>query len=418
MNNLAEEHVEQPARRRGRPRKNPGDPVKHYKPRKSRTKNSADPLADNHEYIQYLPDRNLSVSEKDLNKYFETMYERQQIWKRRFIDKEKAPWTDDEIFLENKFPNLYRELDRSSWWLISNIIKDENSSLKNKVWKCIVYRLFNSPDFFEFLSAVTGWKGGIPDYEHFKEEQPRFVTIARALQDMGANPFTNAYIISSSFVKGTGINRAEAYASIALSELWAAVDMIVDTTLIAEGLNDIVEILCTIPGVKKFIANELMQDMIYINRFSKEDFLPFDVNELTHVGPGSLLGLRIIFPDRVINAQRVAGMKELLAIAEEKLNEVAEKHGEPMVYAKYDPVTGGYIASDEFNLTINNIEGWLCEYSKYWKISMNVGKLQRKFKPVSDASIYDGEKQEESSEPSLEEELAKQLEDNQEEDLL
>ena len=196
------EEVIQPVKRgRGRPRKNPGDPTQAYA-----RKNSANPLADNHEYFKHLPDRNLSVSEENLQKFFETMYERQMIWKRRFIDKIQASWTDDPIFQENKFPNLYRELDRSSWWLISNIIMDDSLSLKNKVWKCIVYRLFNSPDFFEFLASVTDWKGGIPDYEKFKEQQPKFITIAKTLQNMGAKPFTDAYIISSSFAAKTGKN--------------------------------------------------------------------------------------------------------------------------------------------------------------------------------------------------------------------
>ena len=394
------EEVIQPVKRgRGRPRKNPSDPAQDGVSKRTR-KNSANPLADNHEYFKFLPDRELSVSEDNLQVFFETMYERQMIWKRRFIDKVQAPWTEDPIFQENKFPNLYRELDRSSWWLISNIIMDDSLSLKNKVWKCVVYRLFNSPDFFEFLASVTDWKGGIPDYEKFKEQQPKFTTIAKTLQNMGAKPFTDAYIISSSFAGKTGKNRAEAYADIALSDLWGAIDIIIDTVLVAESTSDIIDVLSEIPGVQKFIANELMQDMIYINRFSSEDFIPFNVNELTNIGPGSLLGLRILFPNRIINSQRVAGMKELLAMAEDKLNEIAKAHGEPMVYAKFNKETGGYEPSSEFNLTINNIEGWLCEYSKYWKLALEVGKKQRKFNPVSDANTYDGTVETENEESS------------------
>ena len=395
---MVEEVIRPVKRGRGRPPKAPGEPKKTYKPRK----NSANPLADDHEYFKHLPDRSLAISEENLQLFFETMYERQMIWKRRFIDKAPSPWTEDEIFQTIKFPNLYRELDRSSWWLISHIIKDDSLSLKNKVWKCIVYRLFNSPDFFEFLSAITDWKGGIPDYETFKDEQPKFITIAKTLQNMGANPFTNAYIVSSTFAAKTGKNRAEAYADDALSELWGAIDIIIDTVLIAESTRDIIDTLITIPGVQKFTANELMQDMIYINRFSKEDFIPFNVNELTNIGPGSLLGLRIIFPNRVINSQRVAGMKELLAMAKDKLDEIAEEKGEPMVYAKFDEETNGYVPSTEFNLTINNIEGWLCEYSKYWKTMLNVGKSQRKFVPKSEADTYDGGKPEEQAEEHAE----------------
>ena len=89
------EEVIQPVKRgRGRPRKNPGDPTQSYA-----RKNSANPLADNHEYFKHLPDRNLSVSEENLQMFFETMYERQMIWKRRFIDKIQSNYKSSHSYV-------------------------------------------------------------------------------------------------------------------------------------------------------------------------------------------------------------------------------------------------------------------------------------------------------------------------------
>ena len=104
--------------------------------------------------------------------------------------------------------------------------------------------LIHISDFFEFLAFITDWKGGIPDYEKFKEQLPKFITIAKILQNMGAKPFTDAYVVNSSFAAKTGKNRAEAFADIALSELWGAIDIIIDTVLIAESTSCLLYTSC------------------------------------------------------------------------------------------------------------------------------------------------------------------------------
>ena len=75
-------------------------------------------MFENAAWYDKLPDENLEVYEPYLRLFFETMYERQLIWKRRFIDKKERPWTDNKIFQESKFTNVYRELDRNSQWQI------------------------------------------------------------------------------------------------------------------------------------------------------------------------------------------------------------------------------------------------------------------------------------------------------------
>ena len=45
-----------------------------------------------------LPDESLSLFEPHLRLFFETMYERQLIWKRRFIDKREERGTINRIY--------------------------------------------------------------------------------------------------------------------------------------------------------------------------------------------------------------------------------------------------------------------------------------------------------------------------------
>src|SRR5689334_7766826 len=93
-----------------------------------------------HNYSDLLPNSKLSVSRPHLIEFFETMFERQEIWYKRFVEKKDRPWTKDKFFANHKFTNVYRELDRSSQWLINNVIlkaKDE----RNLIFQILLYRI-------------------------------------------------------------------------------------------------------------------------------------------------------------------------------------------------------------------------------------------------------------------------------------
>lgn len=118
-----------------------------------------------------LPAATLDVSEEHYHEFFRTMFERQMIWKRRFLDQKPRPWTDDPILRDYKFTNVYRELDRNSQWQIRNILLDDELTLTNLVWKMMVFRYFNNPPTFEYARDKYGWGAGIPDYNQYDEDR-------------------------------------------------------------------------------------------------------------------------------------------------------------------------------------------------------------------------------------------------------
>lgn len=103
---------------------------------------------DHYSWSDKLPSDTLDVSDEHRTEFFRTMFERQMIWKRRFIDHQPRPWTEDPILRDYKFTNVYRELDRNSQWQIRNILLDDSLSLANLVWKMMVFRYFNNPQYF------------------------------------------------------------------------------------------------------------------------------------------------------------------------------------------------------------------------------------------------------------------------------
>ena len=324
-----------------------------------------------------LPDPSIDVYEPYLNLFFETIYERQMIWKRRFVDNLPSPWTENRILQTAKFTNVYRELDRSSQWQIKNIMLDEKLSLKNLIWKMMVYRFFNNPQTFEI--GKKKWRNGIPDYDEYNVET--FADFISEVRKSGVNPFTNAYYINSDAASGKG--RDYCYTKIVLPYLNKNIDKLLLTTRISKSPIEIIDYLKTIPGVADFMAHEFYQDFTYIPKYTKLEFMKFNQNDFTFVGPGASVGIRLIFPSLKYNEQ-IKGIYVLRDIAAEKLKEISIEKGEEMCYIYWDKNNKKYEINNKCNLTLHQIEMWLCEFQKYWKMMIGEGKQRSKFTPKTD----------------------------------
>lgn len=352
-----------------------------------------------------LPSENLEVYEPNLRLFFETMHERQLIWKRRFLDKKERPWTDDKIFQESKFTNVYRELDRNSQWQIKNILLDDKLSFKNLIWKLMVFRFFNNPETFVFepkgksvqpslfgaetksglkqaqstseLISAKKWRNGIPDYEEYDEDE--FSRFIAGIRSSGQNPYTTAYLINSQATPGQP--RDYCYTRVVVPTLHKKMDELIKKVLTAKNPEVIIEFLKTLPAVADFIAHEFYQDFTYIPRYTNRKFMKFDQNDFTNVGPGASIGIRLIYPNLKTIREQKQAIYWLKDAAEEWLYKISEEKGEKMPYLYWDKENSNYYVKDECNITLHQVEMWLCEFQKYWKMIIGKGKQRSKFVP-------------------------------------
>lgn len=308
----------------------------------------------------------LNTNEENLQLFFAIMYERQMIWKRRFIECSESPWTKDPIFLNYKFCNLYRELDRSCQWEIRNIILDESLDLKNLVWKIMVYRTFNNPE--TFARGLEKWKNGIPDYEDYDIDE--FAQHISEVREAGINPFTNAYSIAGSVVIGESID--DQYTRTVIPSIHDNLEVLMTLAKNAKAPEQIVSFLMTIPSVSSFLSHEYYQDFTYIPIYSDKEFMKFDQNAYTNLGPGSNQGVKLLFPG-LKPSERILSYEYLQNLAPEKLKAIGEEKGDTEIFVEWDKEFGEYILSDECNLSLNQIEGALCEFSKYYRILHGTG---------------------------------------------
>ena len=341
-------------------------------------------MFENNAWFKDLPNQNLEICDENLNLFFETMYERQMIWKRRFIDKKERPWTDNQIFQESKFTNIYRELDRNSQWQIKNILLDESLSFKNLIWKLMVFRFFNNPETFTFeskeeLISANKWRNGIPDYDEYDEDE--FSCFIAGVRSSGQNPYTAAYLINSQATPGH--SRDYCYTRAVIPTLHKNMNELIATVLSAKKPEDIIEYLKTFPAVADFTAHEFYQDFTYIPRYTNRKFMKFDQNDFTNVGPGATIGIRLIYPNLKTVREQKQAIYWLKDEAEKCLTNIAKKKGEPMPYLNWNKEKGCYEIQKECNITLHQIEMWLCEFQKYWKMIIGEGKQRSKFQPRS-----------------------------------
>lgn len=342
-----------------------------------------------------LPSDTLELFEPNLHLFFSVMHERMAIWKRRFIDKKERPWTEDRILANSKFTNVYRDLDRNSQWQIKNILLDDELTLKNLIWKLMVFRFFNNPETFTFtpkadeikdlfggsvkLISAKKWRNGIPDYDEYdKDEFAQFITGIRL---SGQNPYTTAYLINSQATPGH--SRDYCYTKVVVPTLHKRLPELLETVRTAKKPEEIIEFLKSLPAVADFIAHEFYQDFTYIPKYINRKFMTFDQNDYTNVGPGASIGIRLIFPNLKTIKEQKQGIYRLKDMAESELKKISSEKGEPTSFVYWDKKNRKYVISDKCNITLHQIEMWLCEFQKYWKMQIGKGKQRSVFKPIT-----------------------------------
>lgn len=360
-------------------------------------------------FADFLPDDTIDIHQEHKRLFFWLMHERMAIWKRRFIDKKDRPWTENEILRDYKFTNVYRELDRNSQWQIKNILLDDSLSLKNLIWKMMVFRFFNNPETFTFnpnksgvaiqgdlfgapiksglkqaekisdLIPATKWRNGIPDYDEYDEDE--FSKFIAGVRSSGQNPYTTAYLINSQATPGQP--RDYCYTRVVIPTLHKRIPEIIKLVLKAKNPEEIIDYLIKMPAVANFIAHEFYQDFTYIPRYTDRKFMKFTQDDYTNVGPGASIGIRLIYPSLDSIAKQKQAIYWLRDEAERELTKVAKSKGEPMYYLEWDKEKREYYLTDECNITLHQIEMWLCEFQKYWKMTIKTGKQRSKFEPTT-----------------------------------
>jgi len=215
--------------------------------------------------------------------------ERMDIFWRRYFGQE-PPYTTDPILQEFKFTNVYRVLDRSSQYLVKEVIYNGRKYTREGMfWRIMLFKHFNLPATWDYLTERLG------DID----ENTSFEDISRVLleyEQEGKKPYSNAYMMTAAFLsgekgayahlRGAGWKKYQYYFYVFEKELTKDyVKGLLDSKTSEEFLKG----LNGVTGFGDFISYQIIQDLCYSEVFD------FDLNSFCLAGVGTIRGIQRTF---------------------------------------------------------------------------------------------------------------------------
>ena len=278
----------------------------------------------------------------------EFVVHRHAIFERRYgLENDVEP---NVVFDRLHFANVFRVLDRSSQFLLREVIYDEPRPLQSTIWRVMFYRWFNKPATWERLCAA-----GLE--LEYGQDPGELRAALDAMKAAGYAPTTSAYYVPAIYG-----GKAPNYASWCegTSRMVDVVAPVLDALSPAKALYDALK---SVPGVGVFIAHQLAVDLMYTpfgQHLSEDDyFLP---------GPGCKEGAMKVFPD--LAPREVPDAVRYLRDTQEV----------------WLPGFGGLFGRQ---LTLSDVEHALCEMTRYARVRSSAlaegalgSNYTRRYKPT------------------------------------
>lgn len=281
------------------------------------------------------------------DRYWQTAYERQRIWHRRFVLKLPEPWTTDPVLRQFSFTNLYRELDRGTIYYLERILRpltESGATDGDLLAITAAYRLFNK---------VATWQACFEPTQTLRwdwsecEQRLR----ERAKRD---SVFTAATMVCAYDGK-PGRDKIERIC-LMLGATFANRERHARDLKTAKTPREAWERLKGLPGIGPFLAYEIYSDLLYFG----DRFFKWDEDAWANPGPGCQRGLKIVWPERRDFLSEMCELRDDQDAAFRRLG---------LDFAAIAP-------PGKEHLTLRSVEHWCCEFQKYSR-----GNTKRKFVP-------------------------------------
>lgn len=293
--------------------------------------------------------------------YFYFIQERMNIFWKKYEHKEHL--TDDPIFQEYKFTNVYRACDRVSQYLIKNVIyKDlDRYTPEDALLRILVFKVFNKIETWNYLSGLTNIT-----IDSFNVER-----ISKALSQRQLNfpIFSNAYMMAGSHSEYPTIKTKH--------NLWLQVieDEFVKKNgvakiLKAKSMREVYQLFREYPLIGDFLAYQYTIDMNY------SPYLNFDEDSFVKAGVGAVRGIKKCF------VSYGNSYEDAIIYTHNHFEELQERYG----YSDFLPLPGR-------NLKLIDLQNCFCETDKYLRAKMpelKVGnvRIKQHYKPSNNKINY------------------------------
>ncbi|MGD0318213.1 MAG: nucleotide kinase domain-containing protein [Nitrososphaerales archaeon] len=291
-------------------------------------------------------DNSITVNPDILDLFFRFIYERHQIYCKRFVQKLPAPWTNDRILRKYKFTNVYRELDRGTLYLTNEIIG--RGSDRDVIFNILLYRIFNNIETYRAIGFQT--------VESF--DAANTIRLLESRSKAGKAIFTNAFMVSGTRYADSNSKIVNMVNGVIRDDLVKNFDSHFQRIKNSKSLEDAHAAIKEITHFGDFLSYEAIIDINYsgIIRFSEDDWV--------NPGPGCKKGINYIFSSKGDHSYA-----EIIRILRE------DQH------IHFDRLNLNFKGLSPKDLTLRNIEHSLCEFSKYYRLFTGQRTHARKFVP-------------------------------------
>ena len=233
------------------------------------------------------PDLVMRVGPATVSEVYDTYWrfaaERQAIFFRRRLSVPQ-PWTSDTVLAKYKFTNAYRASDRTSQYLIRNVIyrDDLPNCVEEVVFRVLLFKFFNRIATWELLEQTLG---AITFAEYDYRSYDAILSRARS---EGRRLYSAAYIMPPGGGRGSRIKHQN---HLVLLETMMK-DMLPEKLAAAHSMREGFALLRAYPTVGDFLAYQFITDINY------SECTNFSEMEFVVPGPGARDGLSKCFVDR------------------------------------------------------------------------------------------------------------------------
>ncbi len=216
---------------------------------------------------------------KVIDTYWYFASERQKIYEKR-VKNIAAPWTSDDILQTYKFTNAFRVADRTSQYLVKNVIYDANWSLNDVVFRVLLFKFFNKISTWELLRTNLG----NIEFQDFDWDKCNNVLNSAISKNLAI--YSAAYIMPS----GTKHFRYPKKHTMHLELLRQMMsDQFPLRLKDCDSMESAYKLILAYPTIGPFLAYQFITDINY------SEYFDYSESEFVVPGPGAKDGLRKCF---------------------------------------------------------------------------------------------------------------------------
>jgi len=302
----------------------------------------------------------MKIRQNVYDTYWKTACERQEIFFRK-LKGDSPPLTQDPIFQNYKFCNVYRASDRVSQFLIKNVIYSNIYGAKDTLFRIYLFRLLNKNETWELLEQKLG---------QISLKNFSFEKYSRTLEEIKKETNTiygNAFILCAN--KAFGFDKKHEN-HLALLDFVFNISKTSQDLLNSKSFKELFQTLKNLPLIGDFMAYQIAIDFNYSEVFN------FDENDFTIAGPGAIRGINKCF----INTEGKSNEYIIQYMVENQEKEFKR------LDLNFKNLWGRPMKEID-------CQGWFCETDKYCRVKFpqlksNRVKIKTHFKPTNSRIDY------------------------------